>query len=153
MPPPEPELLLEQARRLADGQPRQEDLRRAVSAAYYALFHAVTTAAADYAIGADKRTTKQYALAYRSINHGPLKALCLSLDGKQELAGFAAAFAELQEKRHRADYDPHYDASSTDADIAIRLAADALASFRTASEEQRNIFLALSLFSPRKGAG
>ena len=44
----EPEQLLRSARRLADlaGGPTQEDLRRAVSAAYYALFHTLSNVAA-----------------------------------------------------------------------------------------------------------
>jgi hypothetical protein len=46
MPPLDPEELLEQARRLA-AEPTQADLRRAISAAYYGLFHFFLTAAAD----------------------------------------------------------------------------------------------------------
>ena len=51
MPVPDPAHLLEQAERLAaapaKGQPRDADLRRAISTAYYAIFHAILTAAAD----------------------------------------------------------------------------------------------------------
>jgi hypothetical protein len=161
--------LLDQAERLAappsSGRPRQADLRRAISTAYYALFHAALTAAADYVIGAGKSATEQYALAYRSINHGPLRNLCHSACNNpnsykihfphglgEELAAFAIAIVELQEKRHRADYDPRYAVTSTEAAFAVRQARAALASFGSAPEEQRKALLALLLFPPRKGA-
>lgn len=161
--------LLDQAEKLAappsTGRPRQADLRRAISTAYYALFHAALTAAADYVIGASKRTTEQYTLAYRSINHGPLRNLCQACSNPnsykdhfphglgKELAVFATAISELQEERHSADYDPRYVVASTAAVFAVRQARAALDSFRAASEEQRNAFLALLLFPPRRAAG
>jgi hypothetical protein len=123
------------------------------------------TAAADYVIGVGKRTTEQYTLAYRSINHGPLRNLCHTCSNPnsnkdhfphglgKELAVFATAIIELQEERHSADYDPRYVVTSTEAAFAISQARAALHSFRAAPEEQRNAFLALLLFPPRRAAG
>ena len=75
-----PEHLFEQAESLiqapAAGRPRQVDLRRAISAAYYALFHAILAAAADLVIGTTRRSTVLYELVYRSIDHRALKDLC-----------------------------------------------------------------------------
>lgn len=121
-----PEHLLEQADKLIasglPGRPRQADLRRAISAAYYAVFHATVAAAADHYVGANKRTTNQYALAYRSVDHKELRELCAKVKspnpaGKMlrygpsggfdpEMRTFANILQELQEKRQEADYSP-----------------------------------------------
>ncbi|MGH7031514.1 MAG: hypothetical protein ACREE9_01270 [Stellaceae bacterium] len=78
-----PEHLFEQAEKLIapsqTGAPRQVDLRRAVSSAYYGLFHATLTAAADQFIGVTKQSTPQYSLVYRSVDHRSLRALCLEV--------------------------------------------------------------------------
>ncbi len=44
--------LISASRLLAAGQPSQEALRRAVSTAYYAMFHALATSNADLIVGA-----------------------------------------------------------------------------------------------------
>jgi hypothetical protein len=52
-----PEHLFDQADALilgGIGRPRQTDIRRAISASYYGLFHALVTAAADLVIGANQ---------------------------------------------------------------------------------------------------
>jgi hypothetical protein len=119
------EHLFEQAEKLIAappaGPPRQADLRRAISAAYYAVFHATLTQAADLFVGRTKRSESRYGLVYRSIGHKQLRELC-EIVRKPKLSaryvphapasGFGpnipafAAFIELQEKRHSADYDP-----------------------------------------------
>ena len=75
-----PEHLLAQARVLtaapSAGPPRQVDVRRAISAAYYAVFHAILTAAADEFVGVGQRVKPNYALVYRSIDHRHLSAVC-----------------------------------------------------------------------------
>ena len=75
-----PDHLLEQADRLitppGGGAPRQADLRRAISNAYYAVFHAVVTEAADDFVGRTHRQTPRYALVYRSIDHKSLRGVC-----------------------------------------------------------------------------
>src|ERR1700691_52999 len=73
-----PDHLFEQAEKLIEGpgRPRQVDLRRAISSAYYGLFHAILTAAADEVIGRTRRSSRNYSLAYRSVDHRALRALC-----------------------------------------------------------------------------
>jgi hypothetical protein len=164
-----PEHLFEQADRLIApppaGPPRQVDLRRAISSAYYGVFHAALTAAADEFVGKTKRTTKQYSLVYRSIDHKNLRDLCTELK-KQNLPAkyaryqpangfgrnipeFAAAVLELQEKRHAADYDPAIRIKSSDAVLAVETARTALRRFGQASATRRKAFLGLLLFQPR----
>jgi hypothetical protein len=75
-----PEHFFQQAETLltppSAGPPRQVDLRRAISDAYYELFHFAPTVVADEFIGVTQRTTRRYALVYRSIEHRSLKELC-----------------------------------------------------------------------------
>src|SRR5262249_29408591 len=76
-----PDHLFEQADKLIapppHGPPRQVDLRRAISSAYYGVFHAVLAAVANSFIGSTKQSTSLYSLVYRSIDHHALRNLCL----------------------------------------------------------------------------
>lgn len=169
MPAPNPEHLLEQAERLvqapAAGPPRQADVRRAISSAYYAAFHALLAAAADEAIGRTKRGTVEYALAYRSINHAWVKTLCQTLasgstTGKigdlapengfgSNLTATGIAILELQQRRLEADYDPLLRVKTADATLAVRAARSAIRRLAKAPGAKRKRFLTLLLFPPR----
>lgn len=54
------------------GRPQQVQLRKAISAAYYALFHALTQSNADTLIGASPqfRRLPAWTLTYRALDHG-----------------------------------------------------------------------------------
>lgn len=90
-------------------RPRQTDLRRAVSNAYYAVFHCAAQGFADSLIGTRRRQTEAWRKVYRAIEHGKakdeFKALRSSAPSRAVRA-FAVTFVELQELRHAADYDP-----------------------------------------------
>ena len=164
-----PDHLLEQADRLitplAGGAPRQADLRRAISNAYYGLFHAVVTEAADDFVGASHRQTPRYSLIYRSVDHRWLRTLCEDIakhtlprkyDNYQppggfgpDLTAFATALVDLQEKRHLADYDPLLRVRTSDAISAVDTGRTALARLRSANRARRKAFLTLVVFSPR----
>ena len=165
-----PEHLLEQAERLVDappaGPPRQVDVRRAISSAYYAVFHHIAAAAADEVIGKTLRQSGRYALVYRSIDHRALRELCegvrkSTLPAKlaphvpstglgKNLPAFATGLLELQDKRHEADYDPSIRVKTADALSAIRTARSAIRRFDSTSLARRKVFLALLLFPPRR---
>lgn len=160
-----PEHLFEQAERLIAGPPRQVDLRRAISSAYYGIFHATLTAAADHFVGTTKRSTTEYALVYRSIDHRSLRTLCSQVVkptlpasflpyGPRNAFGpdvraFAAAVIELQEKRISADYDPLIRIKSSDALLAVSVARSAVARFRSTSARRRVAFLTFLVFPKR----
>ena len=166
---PNPEHLLDQAVLLANpsgpGVSRQADMRRAISAAYYAVFHAVITAASDTWVGKTKRGTREYALAYRSVDHRTLRKLCEEVEKSTaskkyqpffptdgfgpDMRVLAETLIALQEKRHTADYDPLFEARRSDALIAITLARTALHHFRTVNSAERRAFLSLIVFPPR----
>jgi uncharacterized protein (UPF0332 family) len=104
--------LLETAEVLArrTRRPRQADLRRSVSTAYYALFHALAAESADRLVGTGGRSLPAWSRVYRALDHGRAKQAVEGLGRRQEtghaLASFCLVFAKLQEERHRADYDP-----------------------------------------------
>ena len=163
-----PDHLFEQADKLITpqtGRPRQVDIRRAISAAYYAIFHATITAAADQFVGMTNRDESRYGLLYRSVDHKWLRELCKEVQRSTpssnfrpytpvggfgaDIAAFAAAVVALQAKRHTADYDVMVRMNRSDAVLAIAEARAALARFDRASQQQRLAFLSLLLFSPR----
>ncbi len=164
-----PEHLLDQAEALLTqtrgGPHRQVDLRRAISAAYYGVFHTITTAIADRIVGRGKRSTPRYTLVYRALDHRTLSNFCLmasrpSLPPKyqghgpaggfgHEIQVFSRAVHDLQQQRHAADYDPGLYLEVSEASIWIDLARTAIRQWAAAAEEEREAFLLLLLFPPR----
>ena len=166
----DPSHLLDQAERLLlpiEGatSPRITDRCRAVSATYYAVFHAGLIAAADQLIGHEKRGTSLYALAYRSVDHGKMKSLCKDLvklpppekyskykppDGWDDtLRGYMDIFVTLNDQRMLADYDPAHVITSSEVETYIRIARQAIADITSAEENSRRSFLTLLLFPLR----
>ncbi len=149
----------------APGAPRQADLRRSISSSYYALFHFVVSALADEFIGFNARRTARYALVYRSLDHRPLRDICLEVIKPTPsrrflqitpsggfatgLQAFAAVVAELQQRRHDADYDPQQRFFVADAQHAHREASAAISRFHGVDDDQRKLFLTLLLCPPR----
>lgn len=123
----------------APGAPRQAVLRRGVSDAYCALFHHLTDAVARQALaGIPASTVQPYR---RTLAHADLKFVSNAIvSPKAKIAptvlasharadasvrSVAQAFVDLQEERHRADYD-HADV------FDARRLADAIASAASA---------------------
>jgi hypothetical protein len=121
--------LLLQAEALAQldpKKPKQANLRRAVSSAYYAVFHFLVHEACCVQIGTQHTQAPFRHVLGRAFAHGVMKQACTSFGGgtlkdavskglPRSPAGnyaippgiqdIAATFTELQEKRHLADYD------------------------------------------------
>lgn len=114
--------LLAQAVQLArqePGRPRQASLRRAVSTAYYSLFHLLVDEATRRLVRGSGRRGLQQALA-RAFVHGEMREAAHGFAGGPLSGGLRAAlgradpelifvarvFVALQEARHAADYDP-----------------------------------------------
>jgi uncharacterized protein (UPF0332 family) len=165
-----PDHLLEQAERLiaapSAGPPRQVDLRRALSAAYYAVFHCVATAAADEIVGKTQRNTTSYGLVYRSLDHRTLREFCLEIAKPTPsarfrryapangfgvgLEAFANLVPELQEKRHTADYDPTVRIKTSDVRLVIDEARSAIRRLSRVGSVRRKTFILILLFTPRQ---
>ena len=101
--------LIEAARVLTEsgpGRPTQARLRRAVSTAYYAMFHCLAAAAADLFIG--RQRTPAWHRVYRALDHGRARSACLQgqtmPEYPAEIRKFAEEFVTLQKARQQADY-------------------------------------------------
>jgi uncharacterized protein (UPF0332 family) len=117
---------------LAD-PPHQADMRRAVSAAYYALFHLLTSEAA----GNWKNINQQDRFA-RMFDHGKMKSASSKISDQKaptapalvaifdNLKLVADNFVTLQQQRHSADYDNSKIWSRTQVFEAIIQAQDAM---------------------------
>jgi uncharacterized protein (UPF0332 family) len=139
--------LIVTARRLARAgpkKPRQADLRRAISTAYYALFHALAKEAADLLVGAGAmRAEKAWVHAYRALEHGFAKNACKeakNLGFPPGIAVCANDFVELQEARHRADYDPAARFSRAEALGWVARAEAAIRELRAEPRRDRKAF-------------
>ncbi len=121
--------LIDLARSLAEidnRRPRQASLRRAVSTAYYAVFHYLVDEVCCVQIGSQSSQRKHRFVLARAFVHTSMKDACASFAGGAlkssltkrlpcnpsgvylipvEISDLAGTFVELQEKRHMADYD------------------------------------------------
>ena len=109
----DPKHLLQIATDLAEGntrRPRRADLCRAVSTAYYALFHCLARTCADRLAGSAGKVGNRpaWSQVYRALEHGQARKRCENLPSwfPDEVREFGQTFAEMQSKRHLADYDP-----------------------------------------------
>jgi hypothetical protein len=149
--------LIALATRLASAspnKPRQADLRRAVSTAYYALFHAMAKNVANSMAGAVKgnRSEQAWAQAYRGLQHGDARAACEAIRNQnvsQAIKDCADAFVILQSARHAADYDPLHRPTRAEAVLAVQSAKDAISKLRSATTKDRRAFAVLVLIRKR----
>jgi len=147
--------LLEQAYHLARRErkhPKQASLRRAVSTAYYALFHLLI----DDAVG-NWGIVRQRSILARTFDHGKMRSVCDDHVKRFYSAGSPAAglqlmnvaqtFAELQQRRHTADYDNAFRWSQTYAIEQIDQASAAFGDWRAirATDEAQDFLLTLFL--------
>lgn len=129
--------------------------RRAVSTAYYAVFHALAKLCADYVTRSASRSTTEYLRVYRSLDHGPLKAAFgqSPLKDNRALSRLGAIVVRLQAERHRADYLPPVvgvfsrDAALELVDLAREAVAE-LENIKPQNEECRTLVTCL-LFKER----
>lgn len=145
------------ARKLANAspkKPRQADLKRAISTAYYALFHAMAKDAADMLVGVGlDRPDKAWSHTYRALQHGDAKSACeavRNLNFPNTIKSCADAFVALQQKRHDADYDPDYRVLSAHARDAIKQAENAIRDLKSAPRRDRRAFAVQILLKKRK---
>ena len=127
---PFPNDLLEQARHLANREPKrpkQASLRRAVSTAYYAIFHLLSMETAKNW----KRPAERFTVA-RMLDHTPMAKACSrkrdelnnyfktrprpgrDFDVLKHIHTIANTFVDMLQHRHTADYDGATKWSRTD---------------------------------------
>lgn len=147
--------LIETARGLTElsrRRPVQANLRRAVSTAYYAMFHCLASSAADLLIGRNR--SPSWHQVYRALEHGMARNACQHKQVLEEfpleIQRFARKFVDLQQARHQADYaldHDHYYKSDVVAEIGA--AERAMRQFERAGVEDRRRFAAHVLFKRR----
>ncbi len=158
--------LLEQARTLAtldSGKPKQANLRRAVSAAYYAIFHYLVDQSCRAIMGAHHAQRGYRQALARGFVHSTMKAACASFAGSQlpkavakplpntfavdrEIRAIATTFSELQQKRYLADYDLSERFKRSEVLTLIEQVEDELDQFdRVSASDGRQFFLACLL--------
>ena len=139
----------------AKGVPTEASLRRATSSAYYALFHYLARECADLLIGGGgpDRSDAAWRQVYRALEHGPAKTKCRKRDMikkfPKDIQSFARTFADVQEKRHSADYDPFAQFAASDVSTDIAAVEAAIARFKSAPEKHRRAFCAYILLKDR----
>lgn len=139
------------------GAPSQANLRRAISTAYYALFHHLAKSGADLFVGATKvvRSRGAWRQTYRALEHRAAKNACN--DGPtlvlfpQPIADYAYAFRTMQEKRHNADYDPYVRLTKSEVKADIAIVRGVISGFDSCSNKDRRAFVAFVLFKKRPG--
>lgn len=161
--PIDPLKLIEAARDFAEhksgrGRPRPVWLRRAVSTSYYALYHSVCREAAASLLP-NGNARQQLNLA-RAFGHNDLKAACGWVAGRSgnidksvkplveslkptPIAGVAASFYDLQEARHRADYDHFAPFPKATVVAHVDDAEKAIKALGAAKARQRQAFFSL----------
>jgi hypothetical protein len=129
--------LLLQARHLATYQganSTQADRRRAVSTAYYALFHLLINDAARRWNGSPAAATG----FERAFSHAQMKTASLRFDNPQwldwhgvsqtvppALLRIARSFRQLQDERHSADYNNHKEWTLIEVEDLLKSASSA----------------------------
>ena len=158
--------LLSQASHLAEldqRRPKQANLRRAVSASYYALFHLLVAEAVQKMVPVQPRGLMSK--ASRSFQHGEMREVCNRFRTATEPAWLTALigsnispdlkegarfFIELQDARHSADYDPGFRLSRTGALDLVRSAEEAFRSWaKVRGHTEGNVFLTALVFGKR----
>ena len=146
--------LMATVRDLAELDPRrsaQANLRRAVSTAYFAVFHSLACNAANLLIGGHRG--EAWHQVYRALEHGSARSACRNKDALQKfphgIRVFAETFVALQDMRHRADYalDALFDKLGTLN--AIDEAENSIREFEQVHNQDRRGFVAHVLFKRR----
>lgn len=147
--------LLEDARFLAGkgvAESRASCMRRAVSTAYYAVFHLLVEEFVGNWPFADQR-----ARLARMFDHKKMRDAAFTPTNEKNptpieatLVDVKTAFRQLQADRHRADYDLSWTIVATDVQNAITLAEDTFAKWRSIRTEDVARHYLLSMFGANR---
>ena len=148
-----PQELIDTCRKLVTPPPSDADVRRAISAAYYAVFHTLATSNAELIAGepVSPRSAHAWNRAYRRLEHSRARnnlsanRNLLSQDGDE----FVRVFIEAQGHRMQADYDPNAQLNLSLAVNIVARAEAAIRNFAQLNEEERRFLAAQSMFDSR----
>lgn len=128
--------------------------RRAVSTAYYAVFHAITSLCAAELLGAGAalKKTPEFERVYRALDHKSLKAAfnAAPLNNSIALKALGERIVDLQSERIRADYLPSgrlYKKSECDG--LVQSARIIMQSLKDLSAQDRRMLAVFLIFKNR----
>ncbi len=138
-------------------RPKQVDLRRAISTAYYAMFHALCANNADNFISKknkDGRAKRAWKQTYRALDHKKARQACKQCYDEANRMGFpspiknfANCFVTMQRERSKADYDPYIRYNKEEVTSYIESAKRSMNEFTNSrSIKHKQAFAALVLF-------
>ena len=135
------------------GRPRQAMLKRAVSTAYYAMFHALCHSNANALIGTSTGPSHPpaWATTYRALEYNFARDRMRQHRASIPSAAqhFGVAFRVLQENRHIADYDPDARLLRSDVVNLIGRAETAIQAFLASSAADRRALATIVLLRDR----
>jgi uncharacterized protein (UPF0332 family) len=134
-------------------RPKQSSLRRAMSTAYYAVFHAHARLCAGSLVGPSK-PWQVFTPIYRSLEHTAAKRLFDQARSDKrfgdEIADLGRIFIRLQQARHAADYSPEpFSISRDEALELIGLARQAVQTIHMLPDDKR-LLLAVNLIARQR---
>jgi hypothetical protein len=142
---------------ISGSEKEKTKLRKAVSAAYYALFHRLTGLASDLLVGvpSQKKAEHAWAIIYRALSHGDALRRCRAVANpppplepfSNHIVEFARIFEALQVSRHRADYDPNAQFSVR---AYVSTAKEAIAELERVEKDEQLLFIVFLLFGLRQ---
>lgn len=145
-----------------DGPP-DVDMRRAVSASYYALFHHLSEAAVRQI--APQTPPEVANRVHRWLDHAEMKRVCVEFarphlrpplrdllgdTASLEMKTVATAFLRLQEARHSADYAIEYKVTRLQAQEFITMAVKAIGAWNSICPSAESNIFVLSLLLWKK---
>ena len=133
---------------------QQAHFRRAISTAYYAMFHALLQNNADMLYGRETSQPRSqgWTAIYRALTHTRARSKMAPRnmsDFPDAIADFAATFIDLQQQREDADYNPNAIFTYSGTVNAINRAANDISNFFGTNEGDRRALAAHLLFDNR----
>lgn len=129
---------------IANGGPAtQTEVRRAISCAYYAMFHTLAYSNANTLVGDSSADRQRWAWqqTYRAADHrstrNKLSRASLGNRFASVVRRFGTVFAEIQRERHLADYDPNSEFYPSDVVELIDKADAAITDFNQTPDDVR----------------
>ena len=134
-------------------QPDPAAVRRAVSTAYYAAFHALTASNAEVLTGTltDQLTTDAWIRIYRRLDHGHAREQLRQNrhNFSAQARTFADLFVDLQNERHNADYNPMAIFTPQTATTWLNNTEAAIIDFFQTTTQERSAIAVLTLVRTR----
>lgn len=136
------------------GRPTQEQLKRSISSAYYAMFHALCRSNADTLTGTGNAplARETWTRTYRALNHQRARRQLLQTQRRLPAPAqtFAEMFDNMQTQRNEADYNPHSRFGRDQVTKLLEAAEAATEEFMQMPRGDRRAVAALVLLQDRR---